>query len=175
MDTTIGNMLAGIMIMTNHKVKLGDLVQFMGSLNMMGTIEEINVRYTIVRTFDKRRTIIPNTIVASTPIKTFKSETLIRGNVKLRLPRHIDTDQIKSLLIQILNNIKGVLHPEYTNIVISGFDSGGIVMQGFFFVNPQSKRGSIAIKKDFMINVLEQFKKYGIKIPNTHMTLTVES
>lgn len=119
METTIENMIAGVMIMTNQKVRLGDLVQFMGSLNIMGTIEEITIRYTVVRTFDKRRTIIPNTIISSTPIKTLKTESLIRGDIKIRLPRHIDTDQIKSLLIQIINSIKGVLHQEYTNIVVS--------------------------------------------------------
>ena len=122
-------MIAGVMIMTNKKVKLGDLVQFLGSVNIMGTIEEINVRYSVIRTFDKRRTIIPNSVIASTPIKTLKSEQLIRGDVKLRLPRHVDVDQVKSLLIQIINNIKGVLYTEYTNIVVTGFDSGGIVMQ----------------------------------------------
>lgn len=123
METTIGNMIAGVMLMTNEKVKLGDFVQFLGSLNIMGTIEEINIRYTIIRTFDKRRTIIPNSVIASTPIKTLKSETLIRGDIKLRLPRHIDIDQVKSLLIQTLNNIDGVLHKEYTNIVVTGFDN----------------------------------------------------
>lgn len=174
METTIGNMIAGVMLMTNDKVKLGDFVQFMGSLNMMGTIEEINVRYTVVRTFDKRRTIIPNSIVASTPIKTLKTEPLIRGDIKLRLPRHVDIDQIKSLLIQIINNIQGVLHTEYTNIVVSGFDAGGIAVQGFFFVNPQSKRSKITVQREFMTKTLEEFKKYGIKIPNNHITLTVE-
>ena len=64
--------------MTNEKVKLGDFVQFMGSLNMMGTIQEINVRYTVIKSFDKRRTIIPNSIIAATPIKTLTTETLIR-------------------------------------------------------------------------------------------------
>lgn len=116
-------MIAGVMIMTNEKVKLGDFVEFMGSLNLMGTIEEINIRYTVIRSFDRRRTIIPNSMVAATPIKTLKSEILIRGNVKLRFPRHIDVNQVKSLLIQILNSIDGVLHKEYTNIVVTGFDT----------------------------------------------------
>ncbi len=43
METTIGNMIAGIMIMTNKKIKIGDFVQFMGKLNLRGTIEEINI------------------------------------------------------------------------------------------------------------------------------------
>ncbi|EKD25600.1 MAG: MscS mechanosensitive ion channel [uncultured bacterium (gcode 4)] len=174
MDTTIGNMIAGVMIMTNEKVKLGDFVEFMGSLNLMGTIEEINIRYTVIRSFDKRRTIIPNSMVAATPIKTLKSEILIRGNVKLRFPRHIDVNQVKSLLIQILNSIDGVLHKEYTNIVVTWFDTWGIIMQWFFFVNPQSKRNKVVIKKEFLNKALVEFKKYGIKIPYNHMTITVE-
>lgn len=175
MEATIGNMIAGIMLMTNEKVKLGDFVQFMGSLNMMGTIEEINVRYTVIRTFDKRRTIIPNSIIASTPIKTLKTEILIRGDIRLRLPRHIDIDQIKALLIQILNNIDGVLYKEYTNIVVAWFDDGGISMQWFFFLNPKTKRNKIVIQREFMVKVFEEFKKYGIKIPYDHITLTVEN
>ena len=161
--------------MTNEKVRLGDFVQFMGSINITGTIEEINIRYSVIRTFDKRRTIIPNTIMSSTPIKTLKAEPLIRGDIKIRLPRHIDIDQIKSLLIQNINSIKGILHPEYTNIVVSGFDSGGIVMQGFFFVNPQTKRGKTIIQREFMTKIFKEFKKYGIKMPNDHITLTVEN
>ena len=81
---------------------------------------------------------------------------------------------MKSLLIQTINNINGVLHPEYTNIIVTGFDTGGIVMQGFFFVNPQSKRGKLVVKKEFLIKIMEEFKKYGIKMPNDHITLTVE-
>ena len=175
METTIGNMVAGVMLMTNEKVRLGDFVQFMGSINITGTIEEINIRYSVIRTFDKRRTIIPNTIMSSTPIKTLKAEPLIRGDIKIRLPRHIDIDQIKSLLIQNINSIKGILHPEYTNIVVSGFYSGGIVMQGFFFVNPQTKRGKTIIQREFMTKIFKEFKKYGIKMPNDHITLTVEN
>jgi small-conductance mechanosensitive channel len=38
----------------------------------MGTIEEITLRYTVIRTFDKRRVIIPNNIVAKTAIRPMK-------------------------------------------------------------------------------------------------------
>ncbi|HCB51917.1 TPA: hypothetical protein DEP21_05135 [Patescibacteria group bacterium] len=50
----------------------------MGSLKLLGTIEEINIRYTVIRTFDKRRTIVPNSIIAKTPIRTLKTEPILR-------------------------------------------------------------------------------------------------
>ncbi|HCY21714.1 TPA: hypothetical protein DIC40_07920 [Patescibacteria group bacterium] len=68
-------------MLTNKKIKLGDFVEFLGKLNLKGIIEEVNVRYTVIRSFDKRRTIIPNSIVAKTPIRTLKSEPILKGEL----------------------------------------------------------------------------------------------
>lgn len=35
METTIGNMIAGIMFLTNKKIKIGEFTQFLGGLNIM--------------------------------------------------------------------------------------------------------------------------------------------
>ena len=78
MQSTVENLVSGIFILTNQKIRLGEFVQFMGPLNLMGTIEEINIRYTVIRGFDKRRVILPNSLVAKTPIRTMKSEPLLR-------------------------------------------------------------------------------------------------
>jgi len=123
METTIGNMIAGIMIITNKKIKLGDFVELLGSLHMRGTIEEINVRYTIIRTFDKKRTIVPNSILAKTPIKTYKSESLIRGELFFTVPRHVYVPQVKQIVLETINAHKKVLYKEYTNIWIENFDN----------------------------------------------------
>jgi len=45
---------------------------------MNATIEEITIRHTVVRTIDKRRLLIPNMLMASTPVKTLKTEDLVR-------------------------------------------------------------------------------------------------
>lgn len=123
MENTIGNMISGVMILTNKKIKLGDFVQFMGKINMTGTIEEINMRYTVIRTFDKKRTIIPNSIIAKTAIKTYKSEPLIRGEILFTVPRHTHIPQIKTLLIETINAHKNILYKEYTNVRIENFDT----------------------------------------------------
>ena len=49
MENTIGNMISGIFILTNKKIRLGEFIQFLGPINIMGTIEEINIRYTVIR------------------------------------------------------------------------------------------------------------------------------
>lgn len=173
METTIGNMIAGVMIMTNKKIKLGDLVEFMGSINMKGRIEEINIRYTIVRTYDKKRTIIPNSILAKTPIKTYKSEPIIRGEIFFTVPRHVHVPQVKEILIEAINAHTKTLYKEYTNVWIENFDTRWLQIKWVFFANPQTK-SPFLIARELRPIIIANLKKYGISIPYPHITLSAE-
>jgi small-conductance mechanosensitive channel len=173
METTIGNMIAGIMIMTNEKIKIGDFMQFMGKINMRGTIEEINIRYTVIRTYDKKRTIIPNSILAKTPVQTYKSEPLIRWEILFTVPRHVHIPQIKQILIDTINQNPKVLYKEYTNVWIENFDVRWLQIKSVFFANPKSKSPFMIARKLKPI-IAANLKKYGINIPYPHITLSTE-
>lgn len=173
MQSTVENLVSGIFILTNKKIRLGEFVQFMGPLNLMGTIEEINIRYTVIRSFDKRRIILPNSLVAKTPIRTMKSEPLLRGEIVFIVPRHTPVDQFKKTFIDTINRNKYILYPEYTSIMINNFTNSGIEIKGFFFVNP-AKKSPIIVARDIKSSLFEELKPYGIKVPYPHLSLTVE-
>lgn len=173
MESTIGNMIAGIMILTNKKIKLWDFVQLLWKLKILWTIDEINIRYTVVKTYEKKRIIIPNSVLAKTPIKTYKSEPLIRGEIKFTVPRHIHIPQVKKILIETINTHEKVLYKEYTNARIENFDTRGIEMKAVFFGNPKSK-SPFLIARALKPLIAENLKKYGINIPYPHITLSTE-
>jgi len=174
METTIGNMISGIMILTNKKIRLGDFVQFMGKLKMRGTIEEIHIRYTIVRTWDKKRMIIPNSIIAKTPIITIKSEPLLRGEIFFTIPRHVPIEQVKKIIIPTINEHPNVLYKEYTNMRIEDFNKRWIKIQAVFFTDPKKKTPFI-LWRELQPKIAENLKKYGINIPYPHITLSTEN
>jgi small conductance mechanosensitive channel len=150
------------------------LIEFTGTLNIRWTIEEVNTKHTVVRMFDKRRVIIPNSIVASTPVKTIKLEELIRWEFMIKIPRNIEVSAIRQMLIKIINETDWVIHQEYSNIIVSWFDTSWIIIKWFFFVNPQTKRNVFAVNMDLKNKILETFKKYWIKIPYNHLTINIE-
>ncbi len=173
METTIGNMISWVMILTNKKIKIGDYILLWGSLNMRWTIEEINVRYTVFRTFDKKRTIIPNSIIAKTPMQTYKTEPLLRGEIMFTVPRHTHIPQVKQILIETINAHTKVLYKEYTNTRIENFDSRWLQIKSVFFANPQ-KKSPFVIARELKPIIKENLKKYGIIIPYPHISLTTE-
>ncbi|MEI8091306.1 MAG: hypothetical protein WCG98_03515 [bacterium] len=97
----------------------------------------------------------------------------MRGEFTIKVPRHVDLDQVKKLLNDTINADKHVLEKKYTNTIVTGFDDFGIGLKTFFFSNPQ-KKSPMIIARDLQPTILELFKKYGIRLPYNHMTITAE-
>jgi hypothetical protein len=59
--------------------------------------------------------------MANTTMKTLKSEDLIRCDIDLSLPRHVNVEQVKQLITDTTNNYENTEHKEYTNTFIESF------------------------------------------------------
>jgi small-conductance mechanosensitive channel len=66
--SALANPLAGIVIAITQPVRLGDYVTI---ADVSGTVEEIGLVYTYIRTADNRRVVIPNEELASTVVHNY--------------------------------------------------------------------------------------------------------
>jgi small conductance mechanosensitive channel len=94
--TTLGNFIAGVLIAFTQPVRLGDEV-VMGE--DVGTVEEIGLTYTFVRTEDNARLVIPNERLASDTIRntTIVDRTTV-AEVTVQVPLTQDLDAVVGLL-----------------------------------------------------------------------------
>jgi small-conductance mechanosensitive channel len=63
---TLGNFIAGLLIAFSQPVRLGDRVTYEGE---DGVVEEIGLTYTLIRTRDDARLVVPNDKLASDTIR----------------------------------------------------------------------------------------------------------
>jgi small conductance mechanosensitive channel len=70
---TLGNFVAGIVIAITQPVRIGDRVTYGGQ---DGTVEEIGLTYTFIRTLDRRRLVVPNSKLAS--------DTIVNSSIRSR-------------------------------------------------------------------------------------------
>jgi small conductance mechanosensitive channel len=103
--STLGNFVAGLLIAFTQPVRLGDRVEIAGT---PGTVEEIGLTYTFVRTDDNSRLVIPNETLAS---DTIRNSTIVDreklAEVTVQVPLTRDLDSIaEALRAQVSPNVE---------------------------------------------------------------------
>jgi small-conductance mechanosensitive channel len=96
-QTTMANLVSGIMIAFAQPIRLGDSVNIDGEF---GNVEEIGLFYTHIRIWDNRRLIIPNKLLSD---QTIRNYTLVDARspamITLRLQYGGDVEPVRKLLI----------------------------------------------------------------------------
>lgn len=93
---TLGNVIAGLLIAFAQPVRIGDRVTIDGK---SGTVEEIHLTYTFIRTEDNARLVIPNETLAS---DTIQNATIVDrkqlAEVSFQVPLTQDLEHLLALL-----------------------------------------------------------------------------
>ena len=97
-QTTVANLVSGIVIAFAQPIRLGDSVNVDDEF---GTVESIGLFYTSIRIWDNRRLVIPNKLLSDRAIRNY---TLIDPRmpalVTLRLEYGADVDAVRRLLLE---------------------------------------------------------------------------
>lgn len=170
----LGNMIAGMMMLYTKEFKLGDIVEINADQVYFGRIEEITIRYTIIRTLDLRQVVVPNMTLISVPIKTFSSEDLIKLTAVFGVHYNSDIPKTLQLITNTINLFTFTKEKESTKTVVSNFADSYIEIKSFFYFDP--KCGIIPEVALWEINgkINEVFAQNNISIPYNMVTLTFE-
>jgi len=110
---TLGNFVAGLMIAMTQPLRLGDWVEVGG---VTGSVEEIGLMYTFIRTEDNARLVIPNEKLASDTItnSTIRSAAKF-AEVTVQVPPSAD---LRQLVADLRTEVSG----ERDEVFVSSLD-----------------------------------------------------
>ncbi len=169
----LGNMIAGVLILSTKEYSIGDIIEVWKDEHF-GRIEEISIRYIVLRTFDLRRIIIPNLDVITSPVTTFTSEELIRLETTVGV--HYDTDLKKATKVMkwAINELDFIEEKDSTKVIVEKFDSSSIQLKAYFYFNPEGDLNRPEVVSEANRAVKKGFDMYDIHIPYPITTLTLE-
>jgi small-conductance mechanosensitive channel len=99
---TLGNFVAGLMIAFTQPLRLGDWVEVSG---VEGSVEEIGLMYTFIRTEDNARLVIPNEKLASDTIRNSTIRSAAKyAEVTVQVPPSAD---LRSLVEALRSEVSG--------------------------------------------------------------------
>jgi len=168
------NMMAWIFILTTKEYTLWDIIKVEWWLWYFGYVEEITIRYTVLREFNNQKVIVPNLTLISSPIKTFNTEEFIRFDTIVSVHYDTDLEKVKEIIKQEVNKQKFIVEKEKTDVITASFWDSGIDLKVLFFIDPNAWiPGPVAIS---IINdvIKKVFDKNNINIPYPHTVVTVD-
>ncbi len=173
------NMLAGILILATKEFHLWDAVEIDAERTYYWIIEEITMRYTVIRALNERRIIVPNLTILTYPVTTFTSEDRVRLNTSVVIGYDVDIDHAKKIAFETLESLENVVDTDeamvWVNDISKSGDMNWVELLIIFFVEPGEniKWPNLPIAE---VNeaIYKAFKENGITIPYPHTSVTVD-
>ena len=99
------NWLAGILILMRRPFEIGDQIVVNG---FEGTVERIETRATIIRQYNGKRIVVPNSEIYTNSVKVITANELIRSQYDIGLGYDQDRDKAMQILKETIENTEGV-------------------------------------------------------------------
>ncbi|WP_425545670.1 mechanosensitive ion channel family protein [Kangiella japonica] len=96
---TLQNFAGGVMLLIFRHYKVGDWVEMQG---YSGTVKEIQIFNTILKTPDNKIIIIPNSPISSDSLVNYSAEPKRRVDFKLGIGYDDDIDQAKKVILDVI-------------------------------------------------------------------------
>lgn len=127
------NLVSGIYLLLEHPFVIGDQITLS---TFTGDVEDIQIRYTALRTEDGQRVIIPNSMLFNLPVVNHSHYHKRRGGLNVALadtaPETID--QAEERLDAALSAVPGVLRDPAPQIILNGVTGGRVELQVIFWM-----------------------------------------
>ncbi len=173
------NMLAGVLILSTREFKIWDMIQIDDINNRngiwyFGTIEEITIRYTVIRALNKRRLVIPNLTLITSPIHTFTSEEVVRLETSISIPYNRNLSKVQSIMKEAINSLWFTIEKDRTDVLVKEFLDSWIKMIARFYIDPNvTKAMPVALSEANRI-LYDSLRDNDIHVPYPHTVVTVD-
>jgi small conductance mechanosensitive channel len=155
------NFVAGLLILIQRPFELGDTIQVSG---FTGTILDVNLRDTELRTTDGLRVRIPNGEIFTQPVLNFSGVEQRRLQITLGIGFDSDLEKVRRIVEEVIRAIPGVSADPEPAILFDSFSDYSVKMNVFYWYNERETGYGQALDAG-VSGIKQAFDQKGIVIP----------
>lgn len=155
------NMLSGILILLGEPFKIGDDIIVN---NMEGTVEDIQIRATFLRSPDGRRIVIPNATVYTSAVTVNTAYPRRRCEFVVGIGYEDNIQAAKDIILKILDHDQTILSQPSFSVNVTALADFSINLKVLWWVNTSETTTSASISK-VQEEVIQSFAEHNISIP----------
>lgn len=158
------NFFAGILILWRKPFVVGDQIKFQ---DFDGTVEEINVRSTRIKTYDGERAVIPNGEIYTNPVLVRTAFDRRRASLIVGIGYQDSIEKARSAIMAVLEKTEGVLNEPGPSVHVVELAPSSVDLKVLFWT--KSQKADIRLTSDRVATGIKlALDEAGIDMPYPH-------
>jgi MscS family membrane protein len=170
---TVENFIGGITLYADQPVRVGEFCRFGGTV---GTVEEVGLRSTRVRTLDRTVVTVPNSEFSNLQIENFARRDRIWYHPTISVHYETTPDQIRYILVETRRMLYA--HPKVDSasarIRFVGFGSSSLNLEVFSYVTVTDYGEYLEVAEDLNLRIMDIVAAAGSSLVFPSQTTYVE-
>ena len=155
------NLLAGILLLINRPYRRGDQIVVK---DFEGTVEHIQSRATLIKTYDGRRVIIPNSDVYTSPVVVNTAFAVRRDQFDIGIGYGDKPERAMVVFAEAIARVDGVEADPAPEVLPWGLDASSVVLRARWW--SQSKRTNLVhLRARVILAIWQAAADNGIDLP----------
>lgn len=162
------NLLSGILLLLSEPFRIGDQIV---SGEFEGTVEDIKVRATTIRTYDGRQVVIPNSQLYTSALTVNTAYKRRRLELTVGIGYEDDIRKAKEVILQALEKAETVSKLAEPSVVATEFGASSIDLKVRWLINDGTQANKVASIHEVIVEIKDQLDAAGVNIPFPIRTL----
>jgi len=161
LQSLASNYIAGLVLMTEGTIRDGDVIEVDG---IRGTVQEMSLRTTVVKTFSNTEVIVPNSLMVSQRLDNWtKSDQILRVESQIGVAYGTDIGVVHEILHSHIAAHAAVLaDPEPRTFLVEFADSALLFRIQYWIDDPAQRLSSLS---EILESIYHGLQEKGISIP----------
>lgn len=162
------NLLSGILLLLSEPFRIGDQII---SGNFEGTVEDIQIRATTIRTYDGRKVVIPNSqlYTSTMTVNTAYSQRRLEFDVGIGYENNIiDAQRVILSVLKAAPTVSKLAEP---SVIATALADSSVVLRVRWFIDDGTQTNRVASINEVIILVKKALEEANISIPFPVTTL----
>jgi len=163
----LSNFAGGILLIVLRPFVVGDFIEVSGN---KGTVENISIFYTSLRSPDNKFVVVPNSSVTSNSLTNFSKKETRRVDLVVGVDYDSNIQEVKSTILEMVSKNDKVLNLPEPFVGLGEYGDSSINFYVRLWVNSPDYW---SVYFDFQENLKVKFDEKGIEFPYPHMDLNI--
>jgi len=170
LQSTLGNIFGGISLIIDKTIKVGDVIEV--DATTRGTVLDVGLRSTRIRTFDNEVVIVPNGKLADNKIQNYvPPDPSVRVVIPFGVAYGSDVDKVKKIVLKEIIEIEGVMKDPEPFVRFLAMADSSLNFKAYFWVDDYTKRFPAIDQANILIYKALNKNKISIPFPQMDVHL----